>query len=101
MTARARAGIPVVAVSPIVGGEALKGPAARMLTSLGHESSARGVARIYHELATHFVLDTVDAALEPDIVGLGLRTLVTDTVMGDQPGRARLAGIILDFAGAA
>ena len=96
--ARARAGIPVVAVSPIVGGVALKGPADRMLVSLGHESSARGVARIYHDLATHFVLDTLDAALEPEIASLGLRTLVTDTVMADHPGRERLARTILEFA---
>ena len=95
---RARAGIPVVAVSPIVGGVALKGPADRMLVSLGHESSARGVARLYRDLATAFVLDSVDADLEPDIADLGLRTLVTDTVMGDHPGRARLARSILDFA---
>ncbi len=98
VTARARAGVPVVAVSPIIGGEALKGPADRMLTSLGHESSARGVAGIYRDLATHFVLDTVDAALEPDIASLGLRTLVTDTVMRDHPGRTRLARTTLDFA---
>jgi LPPG:FO 2-phospho-L-lactate transferase len=96
---RGRAGIPVVAVSPIVGGVALKGPADRMLVSLGHESSARGVARIYRDLATAFVLDTVDADLEPAIADLGLRTLVTDTVMGDHPGRARLARSILDLAG--
>ena len=95
---RARAGIPVVAVSPIVGGVALKGPADRMLISLGHESSARGVARIYRDLATAFVLDTVDAALEPDIAALGLRTLVTDTVMADAAGRARLARAVLEFA---
>jgi len=92
-------GYPVVAVSPIVGGVALKGPADRMLVSLGHESSARGVARIYRDLATAFVLDTVDADLEPDIADLGFRTLVTDTVMGDHPGRARLARSVLDFAG--
>ncbi len=96
--ARAHAGIPVVAVSPIVGGVALKGPADRMLVSLGHESSARGVARIYRDLATHFVLDTLDAALEPEIAKLGLRTLVTDTVMADHPGRERLARTVLEFA---
>jgi LPPG:FO 2-phospho-L-lactate transferase len=95
---RARAGVPVVAISPIVGGVALKGPADRMLTSLGHESSARGVARIYKDLATAFVLDTVDASLEPDIAALGLRTLVTDTIMADHAGRARLARTVLDFA---
>jgi LPPG:FO 2-phospho-L-lactate transferase len=70
-----------------------------MLVSLGHESSARGVATIYRELATAFVLDTVDAALEPEVAALGFRTLVIDTVMGDHPGRARLARDVLEFAG--
>jgi LPPG:FO 2-phospho-L-lactate transferase len=98
---RARAGVPVVAVSPIVGGVALKGPADRMLASLGHETSALGVARIYQDLATAFVLDTVDAALETEIAALGLRTLVTDTVMADHAGRARLARTVLEFASAA
>ncbi len=98
VTERALAGIPVVAVSPIVGGVALKGPADRMLTSLGHESSARGVARIYRGLATAFVLDTIDATQEPEIAALGFRTLVVDTVMGDHPGRARLAHDVLEFA---
>ena len=98
---RARAGIPVVAVSPIVGGKALKGPADRMLVSLGHETSALGVARIYRDLATGFVLDTVDAALEPDIAALRFRTLVTDTVMADHAGRARLARTVLEFASVA
>ncbi len=101
VSGRGRAGIPVVAVSPIVGGVALKGPADRMLVSLGHESSARGVARIYRDLATHFVLDTVDAALEPEIAALGFRTLVTDTIMADHPGRERLARTVLEFARAA
>jgi LPPG:FO 2-phospho-L-lactate transferase len=100
-TERALAGVPVVAVSPIVGGVALKGPADRMLTSLGHESSARGVARIYRRIATAFVLDTVDAAQEPGIAALGFRTLVIDTVMGDHPGRARLAHDVLEFASVA
>ncbi len=96
---RALAGVPVVAISPIVGGVALKGPADRMLVSFGHESSARGVARIYRDLATAFVLDTVDAALEPEIAALGFRTLVVDTIMGDHAGRARLAHDVLEFAG--
>ncbi len=95
---RAQAGISVVAVTPIVGGVALKGPADRMLVSLGHESSARGVARIYRDIATAFVLDSLDAALEPDIAGLGLRTLVTDTIMADDAGRARVARAVLGLA---
>ena len=77
------------------------GPADRMLLSLGHESSARGVARIYRGIATAFVLDTIDADLEPQIAELGMQTLVIDTVMGDHLGRARLARDVLEFAGVA
>jgi LPPG:FO 2-phospho-L-lactate transferase len=96
-TARAR-GAPVVAVSGIVGGKALKGPADRMLTSLGHEASALGVARQYTGIADVFVLDRVDADLEAPIRALGMETLVTDTIMADDAGRARLAGEILEVA---
>ena len=95
--ARAR-GVPVVAVSGIVGGVALKGPADRMLISLGFEASARGVAALYADLLTGFVLDTVDSSLEAEIQTLGLRTLVTDTIMVDEPGRARLAQAVIEFA---
>ena len=80
-------GARVVAVSGIVGGKALKGPADRMLASLGHESSALGVARIYADFATDFVLDAVDAGLAPAIEALGLRAHVTDTIMADDAGR--------------
>jgi LPPG:FO 2-phospho-L-lactate transferase len=91
-------GIPVVAISGIIGGRALKGPADRMLASLGRESSAIGVAREYVDLADGFVIDTVDSATSPSIEALGMRTLVTDTVMADDAGRARLAGEVLAFA---
>ncbi len=87
----------MVAVSPIVGGTALKGPADRMLVSLGHESSARGVARLLARHIDAFVLDTVDAAQTADIDALGLRTLATDTIMADDAGRARLAAEVLAF----
>ena len=92
-------GTPVVAISGIVGGRALKGPADRMLASLGHESSALGVARLYAGLATGFVLDPVDAGLVPAIEALGLRTLVTDTLMVDDASRARVGSEVLEFAG--
>jgi LPPG:FO 2-phospho-L-lactate transferase len=92
-------GVPVVAVSGIVGGKAIKGPADRMLVSLGHEASALGVARQYVELADVFVLDVVDAALGPAIEALGLRVVATDTIMGDDAARARLAGAVLAAAG--
>ncbi|HSL97910.1 MAG TPA: 2-phospho-L-lactate transferase [Candidatus Deferrimicrobiaceae bacterium] len=97
--ARAR-GVPVVAVSGIVGGQAIKGPADRMLVSLGHESSALGVARQYTGLADVFVLDEVDEALAPPIEALGLRTVVIDTLMVDDEARARLAGAVLAAAAA-
>jgi LPPG:FO 2-phospho-L-lactate transferase len=98
--ARARHGrVPVIAVSPIVGGKALKGPADRMLVSLGSEASAIAVAERYAETATGFVLDTVDTELEPRIRALGLETLVTDTVMTDDAARNRLAAETLAFAG--
>ena len=93
------AGTPVVAMSGIVGGRALKGPADRMLASLGHEPSALGVARIYAGLATGFVVDPVDAHYAPEIERLGLRTLVVDTIMVDAASRARVAADILAFAG--
>lgn len=88
-------GIRIVAVSGIVGGKALKGPADRMLASLGHESSALGVARIYAGLATDFVFDSVDADLAEPIRSLGLRAHVTDTIMADDTARARLAAEVL------
>jgi LPPG:FO 2-phospho-L-lactate transferase len=96
-SARAR-GVPVIAVSPIVEGRALKGPADRMMASLGLESSATGVARLLADVVDGFVLDDLDRSMEPDIAALGLRTLVTDTVMTDDPGRARLARAVLEVA---
>jgi LPPG:FO 2-phospho-L-lactate transferase len=98
LDAARRGGTPVVAVSPIVGGRALKGPADRMLASLGHEASALGVARIYQGLVDAFVLDRVDAPLAKDIEALGMRAVVTDTVMTDDASRARLAAEVLEAA---
>jgi LPPG:FO 2-phospho-L-lactate transferase len=91
-------GVPVVAVSGIVGGRALKGPADRMLVSLGHESSALGVARLYADWVDTFVIDTVDADLAPVIEALGLRVVVTDTIMTDDAARTRVAGDVLRAA---
>ncbi|HVD10181.1 MAG TPA: 2-phospho-L-lactate transferase [Gaiellaceae bacterium] len=72
-----------VAVSPIVGGRALRGPLAEMLSGLGHEPSALGVARLYAELVSTFVVDLADAELAPAIEALGLRAVVVPTVMVD------------------
>jgi LPPG:FO 2-phospho-L-lactate transferase len=72
-----------VAVSPIVSGRALRGPLAEMLSGLGHEPSALGVARLYAELVATFVVDLADAELAPAIEALGLRAVVVRTVMVD------------------
>jgi LPPG:FO 2-phospho-L-lactate transferase len=94
LAARAR-GVPVAAVSPIIGGKALKGPADRMLAALGHESSATGVARLYADLVDTYVLDTVDAGEAGGVEALGLRPHVTNTIMTDDDSRARLADDVL------
>lgn len=82
---------PKVAVSPIVGGKALKGPADRMLSSLGHEPTALGVARLYDGLVERFVLDEADAALAPQIEALGMAADVLPTVMSADAEREKLA----------
>jgi len=84
-----------VAVSPIVGGKAIKGPADRLLASLGHEISCVGVARIYEGLADTFVLDTIDADRAPEIEALGMRTLVCDTMMPGPDEATRVAKEII------
>ncbi|CAA9566127.1 MAG: Lactyl (2) diphospho-(5')guanosine:7,8-didemethyl-8-hydroxy-5-deazariboflavin 2-phospho-L-lactate transferase [uncultured Thermomicrobiales bacterium] len=92
------AAAPVVAVSPIVGGRALKGPADRMLGTLGHAVSAAGVAGLYAGWVDAMVLDAADGDQAPTIAAeLGMATLVTDTVMGAAESRRRLAEEVLAF----
>ena len=88
---------PKIAVSPIVGGRALKGPADRMLDSLGHEVSSAGVARMYEGLVDAMVIDRVDERERPGIETLGMRVLATDAVMHDARDRERLAREVLAF----
>jgi len=87
-----------VAVSPIVGGQAIKGPAAKMFAELGMEVTAASVAAHYAGLLRGFVLDEVDAELKPSIESDTLQVLVTNTVMRSDADRARLAREVLDFA---
>lgn len=86
----------VVAISPIIGGHALKGPADRMLTELGHESSALGIARLYKSIASTLIIDSVDADLKDAIEREGLRCIVTNTVMSDLKVAGQLAQTTLD-----
>jgi LPPG:FO 2-phospho-L-lactate transferase len=90
---------PVIAVSPIISGQTVKGPAAKMFRELGIEPSALAVAHHYCDLATGFVLDTLDQQLEEDIRSLNMRTLVTNTLMKSLDNRKQLASDILDFVG--
>lgn len=85
----------VVAVSPIIGGAALKGPADRMLRELGHEATALGVARIYAPVCGTFVIDVADAALASDIEQLGMRCVVTNTIMSSDDAARQLAEVTL------
>ena len=84
-----------VAISPIVGGAALKGPADRMLVELGHESSVVGVARLYRDIASVLVVDEVDRALAPLVEAEGMRCVVTDTIMKTPERAAALARVTL------
>lgn len=81
----------VVAVSPIVGGEALKGPADRMLAELGHESTVVGVARLYAPIASVLVIDPIDAGHADAIEALGMRCIVTPSVMSTPEVARQLA----------
>jgi len=85
-----------VAVSPIVGGVALKGPADRLLVEMGHESSAVGVARLYAPWASTLVIDNADAALAPRVEAEGMKCIVTDTVMSTPAKAASLAKVTID-----
>ena len=86
----------VVAVSPIVDGAALKGPAARMLTELGHEASVVGVANLYKDLASVLVIDHADAHLANQVEATGMRCVVTDTIMSSPEVSAALASTVLE-----
>ena len=89
---------PVVAVSPIVGGAAIKGPAAQLLRGTGCEVSARGVAGLYRDWVDGMLIDERDEAQAGDITSLGLRPAVTDTLMVDARASARVAQAALDLA---
>ncbi len=89
--------VPALAISPIVGGAAVKGPAAKMMAELGAEISALGVARHYQGLIDGLVLDEVDRALTAAIEQLDIKTHVCDTIMREEGGRQRLAEAALRF----
>lgn len=81
----------MVAISPIVGGKPIKGPAARMMSGLGMEVSATQVARLYQDFIDVFIIDKKDQKLQDEIAALGCQVVVTDTIMRDLPSKIRLA----------
>jgi len=89
-----------IAVSPIIGGQVVKGPAAKMFSELGEPPSALAVARRYQGLCDVFVLDEADAPMAGEIAMLGMKALVTQTLMTDADGEMALAREVLRAAGA-
>ncbi len=85
----------VVGVSPIIGGKALKGPADRLLVELGLEASVVGVAEWYRGVIGTLVIDEVDRELAPAVDALGIRAVVTDTIMATPEVTAALARTVL------
>ena len=86
----------VVAVSPIIAGAALKGPADRLLAELGHEATVVGVARLYAPFVGTLVVDEADAELADAVEGEGVRCVVTRTIMKEPGVAASLAKVVLD-----
>ena len=84
----------VIAISGIVNGKALKGPADRLLNELGYDASAAAVAEIYKDIIGTFVIDDLDKSESKRIQELGLRCIITDTVMTDNAKAAGLCGTI-------
>jgi len=89
----------VVAVSPIVGGAPIKGPADKLMSGLGMEVSAVGVTRCYRDFLDLMVIDEQDAHLAPQIEDLGIPALAINTIMRDGPAKAALARRVLEAAG--
>jgi LPPG:FO 2-phospho-L-lactate transferase len=89
---------PVIAVSPIVGGQAIKGPAAKIFRELGLEPSALGIAQYYAGLVDGIVIDDIDAGFKRPIEALGLHVVITNTIMKTRTDQARLANELMAFA---
>jgi LPPG:FO 2-phospho-L-lactate transferase len=91
---------PVVAVSPIVGNAAIKGPTAKIMAELGLEVSALSIARHYRDLLDGFILDTKDRDMAGAVESLGVEVTICDTIMTCLDDKVRLARAALDFAAA-
>lgn len=89
---------PIIAISPIIGGEAVKGPAAKMMAELGLEVSALEVARHYQDFIDVLIIDETDSSLVADIARLGIEVIVAQTVMNSLQDRIDLANVTVGLA---
>ena len=92
-------GVSVAAVSPLIGGATIKGPAARMLVELGYAPTAAGVLAVYGGLVDVYLMDPVDADLSDEVERLGARPVIADALMRGRRGEARLARVVLRAVG--
>ncbi|MDA9672854.1 2-phospho-L-lactate transferase [Paracoccaceae bacterium] len=92
-----KATAPILAVSPLIAGKALKGPADRMLTSLNYRADAVGVAHFYENIAAHFLMDSNDVELSDEVSKLGMKPYTADILMPDLAGKVRVAREILEI----
>jgi LPPG:FO 2-phospho-L-lactate transferase len=91
---------PAIAISPLVGGRAIKGPTADMMKSLGMEASVAGIAKLYRGLVDVLVIDRVDRQQVSSVEKSGMRAVVTNTIMSGIPQKKSLARVVLKAAGA-
>ena len=94
-TALRKAKSRIVAISPIIGGKTIKGPADKLMKSLGFEPTALGVAKIYRDFLDTLILDTVDENLARDVESLGIKAVIADTIMKTPSDKVKLARIAL------
>jgi LPPG:FO 2-phospho-L-lactate transferase len=94
----ASSGVPLIAVSPIIAGQAVKGPAARMLQSLGKDVSVVGVADVYSDLNMTLVIDEADKDLASAVADRGVKPVVAPILMTTREDRRALARVVLALA---
>jgi LPPG:FO 2-phospho-L-lactate transferase len=87
----------IIAISPIVGGSPIKGPADKLMSGLGLEVSAYGVAAFYKDFLDAFIIDNIDSAQKPRIEALGLKVAVTNTIMKTLEDKVELARVVLNI----
>jgi LPPG:FO 2-phospho-L-lactate transferase len=85
----------VIAITPIIGGSPLKGPADKLMSYRGVEVSPRGVAKLYEDFLDLLILDSVDEALISDVTSMGIEAIATNTIMKTMEDKVRLAEFVL------